>query len=266
MRKLCLLTSLLLLLPLLPAADILGYDITFSKTINDSLMVIDSEKFGIDYTGYGYIGSSTMGLYMRAGLQAPFSSLEMLFENSRELPASWATDDTEKIKNMLETFFRFSAAAGPAFRSILSDKLVWYMGLGLSGRLDYANRNGNLIAAVSYFDIDIGTSFDIGFRFDIEEKTTIKIGMSIEAPIFSINFMTYASGDGGRELLAKPSMIPYLFLPEEMHRNTKALGYISLGHTFRQDRVDTVYRYTITSDETGKGKLEIIPRSRRSHR
>ena len=258
MRKLCLLLSMLLMLTQLSAADILGYDITFSKTINDSLMVIDSEKFGIDYTGYGYLGHSRTGLYMRFGFQAPFSSLELLLDGSREIPGEWAGEDTEKIRNMLETSFRISAAAGPAFRSYLSDRMLWYMGLGISGSLDYANRAGEIIAAVSYFDIDIGMSFDMGFRFELEEHTTIKIGLSIESLIFSVNFLTYASGDGGNELLSKPSMIPYLFLPDEMKANTKALGYISLGHTFRSGYSDTVYRYSTVSPDTGNGKLEII--------
>ena len=266
MRKLCLLFLMLLMLPLLSAADILGYDITFSKTINDSLMVIDSERFGIDYTGYGYLGHSRTGLYMRIGFQAPLSSLEMLLGSSREIPGQWTEEDSEKIRNMLETSFRFSTAAGPAFRSPLSDKMMWYMGLGIAGSLDYAGRRGKIIAEVSYFDIDIGVSFDMGFRFDIEEHTTIKIGMSIESLLFSINFLTYSSGDAGKELLAKPSMIPYLFLSEEMKEHTKAIGYISLGHTFRSGYSNKIYRYSTSSPVTGEGKLELIARYPLGHR
>ena len=193
---------MLMMLPLLPAAEISGYDITFAKTINDSLMVNDSEKFGLDYTGYGYLGDSRTGIYIRAGIQAPFSSLEMIIDNSKEHPGYTTDEDTEKIRNMLETSFRFSSAMGPAFRSTISDKMIWYMGLGLSSSLDYANRRGNVMAAVSYIDISIGVSFDAGFRIDLEENTTIRIGMSIETLLFSISFMTYSSGDGGDELLA----------------------------------------------------------------
>ena len=67
-----------------------------------------------------------------------------------------------------------------------------------------------------------------------------------------------AAQDGGDELLTKPSLVPYIFLPEEMGRKTKALGYISLGHTFRSGRKDTVYSYSTKDRETGNGVLEVI--------
>ncbi len=252
------LICMLMMLPLLPAAEFSDYDITFAKTINDSLMVNDSERFGLDYTGYGYLGDSRTGIYIRAGIQAPFSSLEMIIDNSKEHPGYGTDEDTEKIKNILETSFRFSSALGPAFRSTISDKMIWYMGLGISSSIDYANRRGNVMAAVSYIDISIGVSFDAGFRIDLEENTTIRIGMGIETLLFSISFMTYSSGDGGDELLTKPSLVPYIFLPEEMGKKTKALGYISLGHTFRSGRKDTVYSYRTKDRETGNGVLEVI--------
>ena len=78
--------AFLILSASLPAEPMFpGYDITFFRTITDSLMVNDDKRFGIDYTGYGFVGEEmTTGVYMRIGLQAPYSSLSALFEDEEE--------------------------------------------------------------------------------------------------------------------------------------------------------------------------------------
>ena len=82
----------MLFLPLsLYAAVLPGYDFTFFKTITDSLMAADSEKLGIDLTGYGFIGSTiTSGIYLRFGIQSPYTTIWSLFKNGK-------TDSQEEI-------------------------------------------------------------------------------------------------------------------------------------------------------------------------
>ena len=261
MRKLCLSISVFLMLLPLSAAVFPGYDFTFSRTITDSLMVMDSKKVGIDYTGYGFIGPTASGIYMRAGIQAPIYSIEMLLDRIGEERIMSIPDqnaDPEKIKEKLETSFMFSMAIGPALRSQLTDSLQWYMGMGLSGKLNYANRQGIEMSAVAYFDIEAGVSFDMGFRFDLQRNTTLKIGINAEAALFAVSFLTHSSGKEGNSLLTKPSLVPYIFLPDQMKNVAKATGYISLGHTFRSARHITEYRYSTKSRITGNGILEPI--------
>ena len=77
---------MLIAMPLLYAAPVFpGYDITFFRTITDSLMVNDDKRFGIDYTGYGFIGEEMRtGIYLRIGIQAPYSSLSAIFDDEDE--------------------------------------------------------------------------------------------------------------------------------------------------------------------------------------
>ncbi len=52
------------------------YDFTFYRTIEDSVAIANSEKFGVDYTGYGFIGrTSNSGLYLRFGVQTPYQTI-----------------------------------------------------------------------------------------------------------------------------------------------------------------------------------------------
>ena len=59
----------------LAAALFSGYDFTFFSSVAESIAISDSERIGFDYTGYGYFGDMTTGLFLRLGIQAPYSTL-----------------------------------------------------------------------------------------------------------------------------------------------------------------------------------------------
>ena len=42
------------------------YDFTFYKTVDGSVAIMNDERLGFDYTGYGFLGQNmTTGLYIR---------------------------------------------------------------------------------------------------------------------------------------------------------------------------------------------------------
>lgn len=61
-----------------------AYDFTFYETVSQSLAIMDSSTIGFDYTGFGFIGDDNpYGLFMRIGVQMPYSSLANLFTGRR---------------------------------------------------------------------------------------------------------------------------------------------------------------------------------------
>ncbi len=58
------------------AAIFPAYDFTFYKTSDETLTSFNKNNIGIDVTGYGFVGTeSTRGIYLRIGIQTPFSTL-----------------------------------------------------------------------------------------------------------------------------------------------------------------------------------------------
>ena len=70
------------------------YDFTFYETVSESLAIMDSSTIGFDYTGFGFVGGgNTHGLFVRFGLQMPYSSLANLFVR-RDAPGQDASGGT----------------------------------------------------------------------------------------------------------------------------------------------------------------------------
>ena len=231
-----------------------GYDFTFFETVSsDSLMSIDEDYLGLDYTGYGFIGGeSRTGIYLRIGIQAPYSSLISLFSADKEEP------DSEKLQESLEKSFRFSISAGPSFRKFIGDEAIWYMGLGSVFSMDYSDRENALSEMKhTWLEMDFGAEFDIGIRFDVEKTTTLRIGVHGAFTFFSIT-ADILSSRTQMESVTNAVMIPNLFLPEGEQKPFSAEGYISLGHTFRQDWGMKRMKYIITTPEKGSGILLLI--------
>ncbi len=254
MRKIPLIAALLLFTSLLHGAIFPGYDFTFFETVSsDSLKSSERDHIGFDYTGYGFIGGNMRtGIYMRLGFQAPYSSLAaMLPERENE--------DNEKLQENLEKSFSFSISAGPAFRKLIGDDAIWYMGLGASYALDYNDRLSSLSDTKSTFlDMDFGFDFDIGVRLDATESTTVRIGVHGAFTFFSVHMQIDSPRNGEGERHTNAYMTPNMFLPENVKTPLQAEGYISLGHTFRQRQKEKAMRYIISSPESFTGTLEEI--------
>ena len=236
------------------AADAMlpGYDFTFFKTLTDSLMINDDKQFGIDYTGYGFIGSEmSTGIYLRIGLQAPFSSLASLFDDEDETDNVLLSDEMKEpdaIRTMLETSFAASLSIGPAFRHYIGDAVMCYLGTGLSTKIDYDNiqqRSNEVSTELSMrFSIDM----DLGFRIDLTERTTLRIGLHI-LPLLAeveIDSTRFTLEDGSSIDLTDAYIVPNIFLPADRREKMEACGYISLGHTFRERPETMQFRYRVS--------------------
>ena len=249
MRKVPLIVLLLALSELLFGAVFPGYDFTFSETVSsDSLMSLEGSRLGLDYTGYGYIGGEARtGIYLRLGFQAPYSSILSLFEGGD-------ADEAEENAENVERSFRISASLGPAFRKFIGEDAIWYMGLGAAFSMEWTNRQ-SLISDMQHtmLEMDFGADIDIGIRIDVEKTTTLRIGVHGAYTMFSIEADILSPRSGG-ESSTEAVMIPNIFLPPgKKAKPFQAEGYISLGHTFRQDRGRTMKRYIITTDKPFSG-------------
>ena len=238
--------------PLSAAAMLPGYDFTFFKTINDSLMINDDKRFGIDYTGYGFIGSEmSTGIYLRIGLQAPFSSLASLFDDKDESDNVLLSDEMkepDEIRTMLETSFAASLSIGPAFRHYIGDAVMCYLGLGFSTKADYDNIQQRSNEVSTELSLRFSIDMDLGFRIDITDRTTLRIGLHI-LPLLAeveIDSARFTFEDGSSIDLTDAYIVPNIFLPSDRREHMEAGGYISLGHTFRERAEKTAYRYRVS--------------------
>ena len=245
---------LLLFSQLLHSAIFPGYDFTFFETVSsDSLSSKEEDNVGLDYTGYGFIGGEMRtGIYMRLGFQAPYSSLIAMFTDFHQ-------DTEEDIQENLEKSFRFSGSAGPAFRKLISEDAIWYMGLGASYGLDYKDRQISPTGTrTTLFDMDFGFDFDIGVRLDATKTTTVRIGVHGAFTFFTVHLQVDTPRDGNGESSTTAYMTPNMFLPAGSRERLQAEGYISLGHTFRQHGYEKKMRYVISSPALFTGELEEV--------
>ncbi|MDY5931311.1 MAG: hypothetical protein SPJ34_04690 [Candidatus Ornithospirochaeta sp.] len=256
---------IMLFLPLsLYAAVLPGYDFTFFKTITDSLMAADSEKLGIDLTGYGFIGSTiTSGIYLRFGIQSPYTTIWSLFKNGKtdsqeeiDIPISGeiTPEDADRSKS---NEYRLSLTLGPAFRHMISDEAIWYMGLGVSASIHHTLLFADSERTEKTTDTKLGIDFDMGFRLDAQKKnTTIRIGVQGSMNLIKLENMqeTYRN----EKVHDSTSLVANMFLPDGRRENGVFQGYISLGHTYKQRGKGIRYRYIITGPELFSGKTELM--------
>lgn len=247
---------MLIAMPLLYAAPVFpGYDITFFRTITDSLMVNDDKRFGIDYTGYGFIGEEMRtGIYLRIGIQAPYSSLSAIFDDEDEEETESGEQPSDSIKTMLETSFSLSLSIGPSFRYLVGEDILWYMGTGFLTSIRYNNVEQKGSSVSTDVEMDIGFDLDMGFRINIAKNTTLRIGIHSIAPLFILQVETMNFKYGNvNSYTTDARIIPNIFLPPDKRERFETEGYISLGHTYRSKSKNTEYRYRV-SDKS----IEII--------
>ncbi len=322
------------------------YDFTFYKTIDDSVAIMNDERFGFDYTGYGFIGSSmTSGIYIRMGIQTPYTTLLSLFEksdsdskdqeakpddkpqdNTIQIPStgndsvskpnvdslveqntksdfsftpqqtptlgtetgkdqnSTESDKTqntipvpdtslgqnkdqtstpdvennpavEEIKARQDREFIFSLTIGPAFRHFISDRVMWYMGLGITSIAKNVTSSDTVSnGTIATLEIKLGTDMDTGFRIDLGKKnTSLRIGVHM-----TTDLLTYSSSSLSGGKLEKPifsnSLSANVFTPIGEKSATDITGYIGLGHVFKPSDVIR-YRYSNSTPILGGGTL-----------
>ena len=253
-RSLALIICILSLLPL-TAGIFSGYDFTyFNSVAPTSLYSMDAQKLGIDITGYGFLGNMTSGIYLRFGVQSPYTTLMKLFEE--ENPGESGSDllqDSQMGETPRAPYeFKVLFSGGPAFRRFVSPTLSWYMGMGImveqdrkimpsevETKTERAMETRNTVA----FDLDFG------FRLSAHEHSVLRIGAYLTRPLFILTENRYGMEE------PKFSFEQNIFNPVG-EVGFDVSGYISLGHTYMSDSYTDVYTYTITSSEFGTGIYE----------
>lgn len=266
------------------------YDFTFYETVSDSIAVMNEEKLGLDYTGYGFIGQTmTTGIYIRFGLQAPFTTLLSLFEKDsssetesedqedvlepvepdenaqasqvlKEIAKTQTEDEptTDKeIQEKEEKQFTLSFTVGPAFRHFISETVMWYMGIGLTGTIQNTTTSDpSTNAFVSNLMLRMGTDLDMGFRVDLAKNSSFRIGVNMTTDILTYT-STSTSGGKTEKSKTEQSLVANIFTPIGSKSSTDVTGYISLGHVFKPSE-EKRYRYSNTTRKLGGGvKVEI---------
>lgn len=261
-------TVLMLLITLaeVTASLFSGYDFTFFKSVANSVATSSSDSIGLDYTGYGYLGDMTTGIFIRLGLQAPYSTLlytlddligsseqESSTDSISEVPGQIQSAEAQLESRMRE--YKFLVALGPSFRRFVSPTLSWYMGLGIKAEIDRTT----FITDTTLKSVDVSylvsTDVDFGFRLTADIHTSLRIGLYLTRPIFTLNeSYSVRNGEKGEpEYSFIQNLYPDLNVKDS---STTIIGYISLGHTYTDYLERTEYRYTITTREKGKGILE----------
>ncbi len=239
-----------------------GYDFSFFNSVAESIAVSDSERIGIDYSGYGYLGDMTTGIFLRLGLQAPYSTLlntlDDVMDSFSDTSGTQGQDQSTMDNNDLESKtkdYTFLVALGPAFRRLISPTLSWYMGFGIKVQIN----NTTISSGSTAKDITLtyigATDIDIGFRITADIHTTLRIGAYITRPLFTLsqNYQTRDGVDSESEFTFIQNIYPDL---NKRDNSTSITGYIAYGHTYASYLRHTPMRYIITSRTAGEGRLE----------
>ena len=233
-----------------------NYDFTFYKTVSESLAIQDSSSLGLDYTGFGFIGESrTNGLFVRLGFQVPYSTLEnVLYGEDATLDDDDFTLTTGQDADVFENEYRFTVLLGPALRYVWSASFDAYAGIGLkleedismlaSGRGGWSNNSYS-----TYLALD----FDIGFKFNLEQNTSCRIGIY---GTFELMSYTYSTTSINGDIQSDTDNVHLNIIASGNSRSPlEAVGYISLGKTFSSAMRPVYYRYETTSPVLGQGTL-----------
>ncbi len=243
----------------LMAVDSLSdYDITFYKTVSESLSIVNKEKFGFDYTGFGFVGQSKNGVFMRFGIQTPYVSIASLIkpiETQQEIEEDGKTKlaiTKEKISDISISFM-----LGSAKRYIFDNILDFYLGYGfMFAYKRYSNNNLNNSIIIKLSDFDLSLDFDVGAKFLIVKNHSLRIGVYGSYDLFN-----YSSANIEFKNSSDIEPIFYyeaklkLFGDEGTNIPIKFFGYISMGTTFTNKQFKKAYRYQITEKGTFRSEI-----------
>ena len=258
MRKkiIALVTSLILISTALYAKSPLsGYDITFYKTVSESLSIANKEKFGFDYTGFGFIGDkSKEGVFLRFGLQTPLLSITTLvrpLEITEEIEEEEDGLTSEKIIQERISDITLSFVLGSAKRYIFDQRLDFYLGYGFNIKSRFYN-NSILTDKMKVEASEFTISFDVdaGVKFLLKKNHSLRIGVYGTYSLFGYNSTSIIFEDENIDRVYS-SELSFLFARNENNlKPIKFTGYISMGTTFTNKQFNKRYKYTITEDGT----------------
>lgn len=273
------------------------YDFTFYETVSESLAIMDSSTIGFDYTGFGFVGGgNTHGLFVRFGLQMPYSSLANLFvrrdapgqdasggtttpetggggqdaDPGSTAPPTGSTQDTpaqggdielvtgSSSQESLKSEYRLTFILGPALRHVFTPYLDLYAGIGPKLE-EYITVDSDRLstARVTTYDTVLALDFDIGVKFNLGDNTSCRIGVYSTYELLSYTYSTTDDADG-RRMTSTSDIHLNAIATGESRIPLSAIGYISMGTTFSSSMRTSIYRYETTSPEIGQGESVII--------
>ena len=231
-----------------------GYDITFYKTVSESLNIANKEKFGFDYTGFGFIGDkSKNGVFLRLGLQTPLLSLTTLVK-PLEITEEVIGDDgitseitlQERISDITITF-----VLGSAKRYIFDQRLDFYLGYGfkINSRF-YSNSILTDKMKVETSEFTVSFDIDAGVKYILKKNHSLRIGVYSTYSLFGYTSASIIFDDKSLDRIYM-SELSFLFAKNESNlKPLKFTGYISMGTTFTNKQFSKKYKYTISEDGT----------------
>lgn len=269
----CLVLSTIFISSLAAESVFSNYDFTFYRTVSESLAISDSSTIGFDYTGFGFVGTrNTSGLFLRIGIQLPYTTLTNIVEgisgdgtsgmdeDEGEEPGEGLEISTGSSGDSSQMEYRLTFVLGPGIRYVFSPFFDFYAGIGpkleehiMSTSYSHASRNE------STYNTSLALDMDIGFKFNLEKNTSCRIGVYSTFEILSYTYSKIV--DGAQEAFTTSNIHLNAIATGQTRNPLSAVGYISVGKTFNSELRGYVYRYETTSPVLGQGTATPIARA-----
>lgn len=270
----CLVLSTIFIVSSLAAESVFSnYDFTFYRTVSESLAISDSSTIGFDYTGFGFVGTrNTSGLFLRIGIQLPYTTLTNIVEgisgggtsgmdeDDGEEPGEGLEISTGSSGDSSQMEYRLTFVLGPGIRYVFSPFFDFYAGIGpkleehiMSTSYSHSSRSE------STYNTSLALDMDIGFKFNLEKNTSCRIGVYSTFEILSYTYSKIV--DGAQEAFTTSNIHLNAIATGQTRNPLSAVGYISVGKTFNSELKGYVYRYETTSPVLGQGTATPIARA-----
>lgn len=270
----CLVLSTIFIVSSLAAESVFSnYDFTFYRTVSESLAISDSSTIGFDYTGFGFVGTrNTSGLFLRIGIQLPYTTLTNIVEgisgggtsgmdeDEGEEPGEGLEISTGSSGDSSQMEYRLTFVLGPGIRYVFSPFFDFYAGIGpkleehiMSTSYSHSSRSE------STYNTSLALDMDIGFKFNLEKNTSCRIGVYSTFEILSYTYSKIV--DGAQEAFTTSNIHLNAIATGQTRNPLSAVGYISVGKTFNSELKGYVYRYETTSPVLGQGTATPIARA-----
>lgn len=246
-----------------------NYDFTFYDTVSQSLAIMDSSTIGFDYTGFGFVGTrNTNGLFVRIGLQLPYTTLENIFvpdstenkqdEESGENPQEGFDIVAGTSDDMLENEYRFTLILGPAVRQVFSPHFDFYAGFGLKLEEHITTETSRTTgSSTTAYSTLLALDYDLGFKFNIESNKSIRFGLYGTYEILGYDYRTSTDSEG-RSSFSTSDIHLNVIASGDSRVPMSVVGYVSMGMTFNSEVRQDIYRYETTSAQPGEGSVTTI--------
>lgn len=173
--------------------------------------------------------------------------------SSDKQPSTEVDNHEKKEKEFSSRNYSFTFIMGPATRIITADRIYMYMGAGLrfSHNILFVT-NPLLNQETVEYKTQIGFDIDVGARFDINEKTSCRVGLYATSTLMSLDYLVDKSTPEGK---THSSVFFDIFNPKSNSAPINPHAYVSMGTHFTSTWKEKHYRYEITSSKLFTGTI-----------